>query len=530
MTRSFERLSLADFAELLSRFPFRRKINAVHMHHTWRPNHAQYRGHQTIVSMWRYHTQEQGWSDIAQHISIAPDGTIWLGRNWNLPPASARGHNGNSEAGPFMFEMIGDFDPGRDPFQDPQRGTVLEVIARVQRRFGLPPESLRFHNQMSSKSCPGHGIEYQEIVEAVRGLHGRLAKEAADGARGTAREGPFGEDAYRVMDVIRHFELEAPSLRDPPDAEPNEGEPMMRGPDARRGLEPTDHAALRPHVVNLVQGRFSDDGRFTTARGDVDAIFDQHLAAALAAARARQDKLRIMVYAHGGLVSESNALAMAHAQRGWWMRNHVYPLYFVWETGLFETIGQVLSRSRAVAQERVARDFVTDVSDSIIEAAARVLGGRKIWSSMKRHAERSSDAEGGARYVAERLGRFCQANKKEVELHAVGHSAGAIFHSHFLPACLDAQTPAFRTVSFLAPRSASMTSGNVLGRWSATASNASVSSRCARIWNWTTTAPSSTASRCSTSSTTLSNRRCGLRSSVSRPASAPTRRSASCSG
>jgi hypothetical protein len=117
-------------------------------------------------------------ADIAQHITIAPDGTIWLGRNWNWPPVSGAGHNGNSEAGPFMFEIIGDFDQGCDPFAGEQRKTTLEVIARVQKQFGLAPEALKFHNSMSTKSCPGTGIEHDEILGAVRALHQELAQPA----------------------------------------------------------------------------------------------------------------------------------------------------------------------------------------------------------------------------------------------------------------------------------------------------------------------------------------------------------------
>ena len=121
-TPTFQRLSVDQFATLLQKFPFQRRINAVHMHHTWRPNRQQFRGHESIVAMWRFHTQTNGWSDIGQHITIDPQGTIWLGRNWNLPPASASGHNGNRSAGPFMFEMVGDFDsgPGHDTFDGAQ--------------------------------------------------------------------------------------------------------------------------------------------------------------------------------------------------------------------------------------------------------------------------------------------------------------------------------------------------------------------------------------------------------------------------
>lgn len=103
MPPPFQEMTIAEFADLLKRFPFSRTINFVHMHHTWRPRHADYRGKATIEGMWRYHTKVNGWSDIAQHITIAPDGTIWTGRGWNEPPASSKGHNGTLRAGPFMF-------------------------------------------------------------------------------------------------------------------------------------------------------------------------------------------------------------------------------------------------------------------------------------------------------------------------------------------------------------------------------------------------------------------------------------------
>src|SRR5688572_9499709 len=144
MPKPFVKLTIGQFEELVVSYNWTRKIDAVHMHHTWRPNHAQYRGLASIESMWEFHTQERRWSDIAQHISIAPDGSIWTGRNWNHPPASALGYNGNSRQGPFMFEMIGDFDEGKDPFKDPQRASVIRVIASVLQRFELPTSALHF--------------------------------------------------------------------------------------------------------------------------------------------------------------------------------------------------------------------------------------------------------------------------------------------------------------------------------------------------------------------------------------------------
>src|SRR5262245_60191143 len=141
MPKPFLELTLEQFESLVERFPWRRRIVEVHVHHTFRPNHADFAGrppHQSIEGMFRFHTEEQHFSDIAQHITIDPRGTIWTGRDWNMAPASATGFNGNAAAGPFMFEMIGNFDNGQDQWKDPQRQVAIRVIAKLQDHFDLP--------------------------------------------------------------------------------------------------------------------------------------------------------------------------------------------------------------------------------------------------------------------------------------------------------------------------------------------------------------------------------------------------------
>jgi Caspase domain/N-acetylmuramoyl-L-alanine amidase len=464
MPPPFKQINREEFAALLDRFAFTRIMNAVHMHHTWRPNHSQYDkndGHRTILGMYSHHTVNNGWQDIAQHITIAPDGTIWLGRNWNLPPASAAGHNGNSHMGPFMFEIIGDFDRGRDPFEGEQRKTVLEVIARVQLRFKLAPETLRFHNAMSPKSCPGSAVDYNEIVSSVRTLHQTLP-QAEQGPRSAERAArPFGPDASEISSVVEKaldaLEREVPQAADPADAEPSYDDaeraifpaPTRVAAAARSSdMTPQKLSRLRPHLVNLNLGQFSKEGEWKTDRGDVDAIFGQHLESALSEADSQGKPLRIMFFAHGGLVKESAGLAIAFKHLEFWEKNEVYPIYFVWETGLFETLGQLLRRS-----QEGTRGFVSDhITDPLIERTARALQGPTIWGGMKFSAERAVAADGGARYVAEKLKAFCDKNQaKNIELHAVGHSAGSIFHGHFLSTAHTLGVPSFKSAHFLAP-------------------------------------------------------------------------------
>ena len=90
-----------------------------------------------------------------------------------------------------------------------------------------------------------------------------------------------------------------------------------------------------------------------------------------------------------------------------------------------------------------------------VEAAARGGGVGKIWGAMKRSAELAAGQDGGARYVAKKLAEFCRARQpagpSRVVLHACGHSAGSIFHSHFLPAVFDEGAPDLACLYLLAP-------------------------------------------------------------------------------
>jgi hypothetical protein len=53
-----------------------------------------FRGLATIEAMRRFHREQNGWSDIAQHLTIDPQGGLRNGRNWNLAPARRSGTPG----------------------------------------------------------------------------------------------------------------------------------------------------------------------------------------------------------------------------------------------------------------------------------------------------------------------------------------------------------------------------------------------------------------------------------------------------
>lgn len=214
-----------------------------------------------------------------------------------------------------------------------------------------------------------------------------------------------------------------------------------------------DLAALKPYLVNLSDGRFSSGGQLRTTAEDIDAIFSTHLPA-FVAEHGGVD-VPLLFWAHGGLVSEADGIAGAARQIPWWLDNGVYPVFFIWETGLMEAFGSMLGGGARdalpVPQQVAARGFFADAWNKTFELLARPLGP-KVWGQMKLSAAQAVAEDGGALYVARALADYVGRDRQAVRLHAAGHSAGSIFHSYFLPAyaSMGAGAP-FSTLNLLAP-------------------------------------------------------------------------------
>lgn len=166
MPPPFQSMTLGEFTRAVGDFEWTRPVFRVDMHHTWHPAHADWKGAESVQGMWNYHTCDRCFEDIAQHVSIAPDGTIWSGRDWNKTPASV---GCNMNAGAFMFETVGNFDKGFDRLEGAQREAVVGVIDVVQRHFKLPVQALLFHRDVpqTAKTCPGSSIDKFDILAAV---------------------------------------------------------------------------------------------------------------------------------------------------------------------------------------------------------------------------------------------------------------------------------------------------------------------------------------------------------------------------
>jgi hypothetical protein len=79
------------------------------------------------------------------------------------------------------------------------------------------------------------------------------------------------------------------------------------------------------------QGTFGASGQFNSSPASIDALF-----AGLKRANCKQ----MIVYFHGGLVAEASAVANAKNLVPLFSTNGVQPVFFIWETGPWETIRQ----------------------------------------------------------------------------------------------------------------------------------------------------------------------------------------------
>lgn len=160
-------ITISEFEQRVKDFAWTGEITEFHVHHT-ADKIATWRGAASVESIRNYHVNVRGYRDFAQHVTLGPDGSIWLGRDWNLAPASAKGHNGRDGGPrPFMVEVFGDFRT--DVLEGVQLANLVRMIAAVQERFNRPPEAIKFHNEMQATECPGN-LDKGALIAAVSGL------------------------------------------------------------------------------------------------------------------------------------------------------------------------------------------------------------------------------------------------------------------------------------------------------------------------------------------------------------------------
>lgn len=164
----FTKLSLIEFESWIKNMKVGRTVLKVQQHHTFSPSYIHFKGNNHFElqrGMKNYHVTHNGWSDIGQHFTIFPDGSILTGRSLEKSPACITGQNANS----ICIENLGNFDINGDVISQVQKDSIVAVTALLCSRFSLPitSNSIVYHHWFNlstgernngtknNKSCPG---------------------------------------------------------------------------------------------------------------------------------------------------------------------------------------------------------------------------------------------------------------------------------------------------------------------------------------------------------------------------------------
>jgi hypothetical protein len=167
---------------------------------------------------------------------------------------------------------------------------------------------------------------------------------------------------------------------------------------------------------------------------------------------------RLLLYAHGGLNAEEESVRRIQVMAPYFQANGIYPVFLTWRTGvleslegIFEDIQQGVEPTGAFRDVwRVVRDTIGEARDRAVEVACQTAGVKAIWSQMKQNARAAralrqpiAGADGKVAQqdptlvlLADALDRL-KTKLPRLELHLVGHSAGAILFGHLCDALRD---------------------------------------------------------------------------------------------
>ena len=189
----------------------------------------------------------------------------------------------------------------------------------------------------------------------------------------------------------------------------------------RRRRKPPKRIEIAGHFVHFDDGRLKPRGDYWSTLEDVKQT----------AGMVRASSYRhLLVYAHGGLNSPKASATRVRALKDGFKRNGIYPFHIMYDTGLAETIGDVVRRALGLSESR-AGGF-TDWTDRIIEDAVR-KPVTPLWEEMKQDASepfkrKSSDGSRSIQSFAEALAGTGKA------IHLAGHSTGGVLIGHLLNA------------------------------------------------------------------------------------------------
>lgn len=259
----------------------------------------------------------------------------------------------------------------------------------------------------------------------------------------------WGSGGYALLGYDDWFEnrQDAWVARIGPETRDSKGEPKVfvvgfggatgetRAGTAASGLD-IDPQVL-PYLINTAdRGELSAGGRLGTREAELPAMAQQVLTAPALADGFRH----VILYAHGGLVSEGAAAATASRLWSFCNERKLRAYFFIWESGVTESVlGWLRSDDDAAGPAgfswQDAWESIKKGAGALIREAQRTLGAglapivrEQFWGEMKGRARGASTPRGGAALFTNRLfEEMLRTPDDKYRIHLVGHSAGSIY-------------------------------------------------------------------------------------------------------
>ncbi len=154
-------------------------VDKITLHHTADSHDEDTPDHR--LRHWQEFHQSAGFADIAYHIIIGSDGTIFEGRDFGAVGDTRTSYD---PTGHFLISLDGMFDEfwdgtdagsapdGADDLSDVQRKALVDVLAWASMEFGIDAAEIAGHRDYAATACPGSVVYAMltsgELAEMVR--------------------------------------------------------------------------------------------------------------------------------------------------------------------------------------------------------------------------------------------------------------------------------------------------------------------------------------------------------------------------
>lgn len=231
------------------------------------------------------------------------------------------------------------------------------------------------------------------------------------------------------------------------------------------GLDLSNPEVLSYLINTDDRGALSTSGSLTTSLAQLPGMAQR----VLASPQLSDGCHHVMLYAHGGLNSETYAVSVADRLWGLARDRGICSYVFIWESSWDESLlGYLKSEDDQTGPAGFSfkdawSKFKAKLGE-VVEGGQRWMGAQlaptvrtAFWNEMKGRCEGATKANGGAaRFLDELIKAMATTPGERYKIHLVGHSAGSIFHGFLYQNVLrarlaDLPNASLASIQFLAP-------------------------------------------------------------------------------